>query len=125
MTRIKQVIVANEGLNMSPGKLAAQVAHASIGAFEIADKDHIDAWKRAGVTKVVLGGKSEQHLIEIYKLAIQGYLAVSLIADEGRTEIPSGSITAVAIGPAPEAEINKITSSLPLYGKVNDALLQS
>ncbi len=31
--KTKQVIVVNKNLNMGPGKLAAQVAHASMGAL--------------------------------------------------------------------------------------------
>ena len=117
MVRIKQVIVAREDLNMSPGKLAAQVAHASIAAYEVADKDHIDAWKRAGVTKIVLGAGSEADLIEIYKRAVAAYLPTVIIADEGRTEVTPGTITACGIGPAPDEQINEITGKLNLYGK--------
>jgi PTH2 family peptidyl-tRNA hydrolase len=115
--RIKQVIIAREDLNMSPGKLAAQVAHASIAAYEIADKEHIDAWKRAGVTKVVLGVGSEATIIALYKVATSKYLPTSIVCDEGRTEVSPGTITVVGIGPAPEELINEVTGHLRLYGK--------
>ncbi len=104
---------------MSAGKLAAQVAHAAIAAYDVADKDHIEAWKRAGVTKVVLSARNERDLLTLYKQAVSEYLPTALIADEGRTEVRPGSITCVGIGPAPEDQINKITGSLRLYGKVD------
>lgn len=102
---------------MSAGKLAAQVAHAAIAAYEVADKDMVDAWKRAGVTKVVLECKSEKDLLSVYKRAISDYLPTSLICDEGRTEVEPGTITCVGIGPDKASDIDKITGSLPLYGK--------
>lgn len=102
---------------MSPGKLAAQAAHASLLAYDKADKDHVDEWKRSGVTKVVLGVSSEHHLIQLYKLAVSRYLCCSLIADEGRTEVTPGTITGLGIGPAPVEAIDEITGHLHLYGK--------
>ena len=117
MQRIKQVMVMREDLGMSPGKLAAQTAHASLAAYEVADKDHIDAWRRAGTTKVVLGIYGEYHLMNLYKKAVSHYLPVSIICDEGRTEVEPGTITGIGIGPAPVEEIDEITGLLQLYGK--------
>lgn len=102
---------------MSPGKLAAQVAHAAIAAYKVADPKNIDAWERAGVTKVVLECKGEKELLALYKHAVAEYLPTSIICDEGRTEVKPGSITCVAIGPASSDAINKVTGALALYGK--------
>jgi PTH2 family peptidyl-tRNA hydrolase len=113
---MKQVIIARTDLHMSPGKLAAQVAHAAIAAYKVADHKDIDAWERAGVTKVVLQCKGEKELLALYKQAVADYLPTSIICDEGRTEVKPGSITCVAIGPAKSEAINKITGALKLYG---------
>lgn len=102
---------------MSPGKLAAQTAHASLLAYDKADKDHIDEWKRSGTTKVVLGVYSEHHALQLYKLAVSRYLPATLIVDEGRTEVTPGTITGLGIGPAPAEQIDEITGHLRLYGK--------
>lgn len=113
--KIKQVLVMRKDLHMSAGKLAAQAAHASIGAYDHADKEHIDIWKREGVTKVVLSVSSEAKLLAIYKQAVAAYLPCVIIADEGRTEVDPGSITGVGIGPALAKDIDKITGSLKLW----------
>jgi PTH2 family peptidyl-tRNA hydrolase len=51
---MKQAIVARGDLGMSTGKLAAQVAHASLAAYERADDSAVAAWNRGVGTKVVL-----------------------------------------------------------------------
>lgn len=102
---------------MSPGKLAAQACHASLLAYDKAEHEIINAWKRSGVTKVVLGAFSEAEILELYKAGIAAYLPCALIADEGRTEVTPGTITGIGIGPAPVSEIDKITGHLKLYGK--------
>jgi PTH2 family peptidyl-tRNA hydrolase len=117
MSKMKQVMVMREDLDMSPGKLAAQTAHASLGAYDKAERQDIDAWKRTGTTKVVLSGWSEQELLDLYKEAVSKYLPASIIADEGRTEVDPGTITGVGIGPAPADTIDFITGHLKLYGK--------
>lgn len=112
--KLKQVLILRNDLDMSPGKLASQAAHASIGAYEVSDINDIDAWKRAGVTKIVLRVDSEEELVRIYKLAVAMELPTSLIADEGRTEIMPGSLTAVGIGPADSMLIDQVTGCLRL-----------
>lgn len=116
--KMKQVIILREDLGMSPGKAAAQACHASIAAYEVSDIADIDEWKRNGVTKIVLGVHNEQALVKLYKLAVANELSCSLIADEGRTEISPGSITAVGIGPALASDIDEVTGHMHLYGKI-------
>lgn len=115
--KMKQVIVMREDLKMSPGKLAAQACHASLGAYNKADKDHIDEWNRSGTTKVVLGVFAEDQLISLFRRAVASYLACVLVADEGRTEVTPGTITGLGIGPASSDQIDEITGHLRLYGK--------
>jgi len=115
--KYKQVIVVREDIKMSKGKLAAQVAHASVIASEIARREHEEWWRywwREGQKKVVLGVKSEEELMEIYTKAKHAGLPTSLVEDMGLTEIPPGTRTAVGIGPAPEELIDNITGHLKL-----------
>jgi PTH2 family peptidyl-tRNA hydrolase len=109
---MKQVIVVRKDLKMSPGKMAAQVAHASVEASERSKwkKD----WMRDSQKKTVLKCETEEELHTLYDQAKRSGLPVSMIADAGRTELPSGTVTCVGIGPAPEEEIDKITGKLKL-----------
>ena len=108
----KQAIIVRKDLKMSAGKIAAQVAHASVEAWKKADKKIRDAWEREGAKKVVLQAQNEKELLELKKKS--GKLPTALIRDAGLTEIPPGTITCLAIGPAREEEIDKLTGSLKL-----------
>ena len=59
---MKQAIVARTDLGMGRGKLAAQVAHASLSAYESADDSTRSEWKSGGQKKVVLKGAGESEL---------------------------------------------------------------
>jgi PTH2 family peptidyl-tRNA hydrolase len=114
----KQVIVARTDLNLSPGKLAAQVAHAAVNATKRAREDSpewYDDWMTGQYTKVVLAGDNEAHLRALAEAADENALPRSLVSDAGRTEIESGTVTALAIGPAPEGDIDRVTGNLSLY----------
>lgn len=114
---IKQVIIVRTDLEMSIGKTAAQACHASVMASDIAKNKNAkwhNEWKLTGQKKVVLAVDSATKLNDKYKEAKGMKLPAEVVRDAGMTELKPGTKTAVAIGPAPENEIDKITGSLPL-----------
>ncbi len=114
---VKQVIVIREDLKLSIGKLAVQVAHASLEASEIAKRKNPGIWylwRIKGSKKVVVKCKNLSELNTIYDKALQLSLPVTRIQDAGLTEIPPGTVTAVGIGPYYTNIIDKVTGSLPL-----------
>ena len=112
---MKQAIVARADLNMGAGKLAAQVAHASLSAYEDATENDQTAWKGEGQTKVVLKGESESQLFKLAERAGRDGLPHAIVRDAGRTQLEPGTVTALAIGPASEAAVDAITGDLSLY----------
>ncbi len=111
----KQVIVVREDLNMSPGKLAAQVAHAAVSSFIKTEKTRPDwarSWLQEGQKKVVLKVKDKDALLALYS-SIQD-IPCELIMDAGRTELEPGTLTCIGIGPAPELDLDRYTGRLPL-----------
>jgi PTH2 family peptidyl-tRNA hydrolase len=103
-------LFANRDLGMSPGKLAAQVAHAAVEAYRLSDSldrgigDHQrkhalrDAWYNGGhYTKLVMLAEDTEQLHHIkHYIEERGY-QTKLIVDEGRTEIESFSATALGV----------------------------
>lgn len=91
-------IIANKGLEMSPGKLAAQVAHAAVEAYKISDDDMIQEWEKGGhYCKIVLSVSSEFRLWAAKHYIESRYFDTELIIDEGRTEIDAFSPTALGV----------------------------
>ena len=109
---MKQAILVRSDLGMSPGKIAAQSSHASVEAVLQSDKKKIEAWKKEGMTKVVLKVKNESELLELKDQAKGMGLVAVVITDAGRTEIEPGTKTCVGIGPDDEEKINKVTGKL-------------
>ncbi len=113
----KQAIILRTDLKMSTGKKVAQGCHAAVVAVELAQKYHTryyERWKQEGQKKIVLKVGSEEELLELYNEAKRVGLPCSLIQDAGLTQIPAGSKTAVAIGPALSKEVDKLTNRLKL-----------
>ncbi len=111
---MKQVIIVNEALRLPCGKLAAQVAHASIGAFLAADHAAQVEWLSSGMTKVVLACESAEALRALQDLATAAALPEFLVADAGRTVVAAGTVTCLGIGPAADQAISAITGALKL-----------
>ena len=111
---MKQVIVVNEALRLPRGKLAAQVAHASVAALLGASNDDIRQWLDDGMPKVVLHADDEAQLADLEREASGAGLPVALIRDAGRTVVAPGTTTCLGIGPAPDAAIDTVTGRLAL-----------
>lgn len=111
---MKQTIAVRTDLGMGDGKLAAQVAHASLKAYENADSSVAGDWKRSGATKVVVAVGSEDELTELEREARAANLPHALVRDAGRTQIESGTATALGVGPAADDKVDAVTGGLSL-----------
>ncbi len=112
---MKQVIIARADLGMGEGKLAAQVAHASLQAYEEADGKTQREWKGGGQKKVVLQADSESELFELSEKARLEGLPNAVVRDAGHTQLEPGTATALAVGPANEEAVDAVTGELSLY----------
>jgi PTH2 family peptidyl-tRNA hydrolase len=112
---MKQAIVARADLGMGEGKLAAQVAHASLQAYEEADQSAAREWKGSGQKKVVLRAEGESELFELAERAGVENLPHALVRDAGHTQLDPGTATALAVGPASENRVDAVTGELSLY----------
>lgn len=112
---MKQAIVARRDIGMGEGKLAAQVAHASLMAFQNAGPEAQSAWKGEGQTKIVLGVDSEAELFELADVAKREGLPHAVVRDAGRTQLDPGTVTALAVGPGKDNVVDKVTGDLSLY----------
>ena len=127
---VKQVIVIRRDLNMSAGKLAAQVSHASMAPIfnqmeihndreeailSIPENSAIEQWFKGSFAKIVVYVKSEQALLNVYEKAQKKSLPCALIKDEGRTEFNEPTHTCVGIGPCYPEDLDGITNKLRLF----------
>jgi peptidyl-tRNA hydrolase, PTH2 family len=101
-------------LKLPRGKLAAQVAHASVAALLEATADARRCWIEDGMPKVVLRGDTEQQLLELEAAAENAGLPNALIRDAGHTVVAAGTITCLGLGPASIAAIDALTRDLKL-----------
>ena len=111
---MKQVIVVNKALKLPKGKLAAQVAHGSVGAFLETHPDDQQAWIDEGMPKIVLSAPGEEDLLRLEEAARERGLPACLIEDAGRTVVPEGTITCLGLGPAPDDLLDALTGDLKL-----------
>jgi len=111
---MKQAIVVRTDIGMGKGKLAAQAAHASLSAYEKADDRARKRWKNGGQKKVVLKASSERDVYELSEIADHEGLANAVIRDAGHTQLEPGTVTALAVGPAEEDAVDRVTGDLSL-----------
>lgn len=83
-------------------------------AAEHADKGIKKNWFMEGQKKVVLKAPSERALYELKVHAEQAGISTSLVQDAGLTEVAPGTVTALGLGPAKSADLDRLTGGLPL-----------
>jgi PTH2 family peptidyl-tRNA hydrolase len=113
----KQVIIVRRDISMGTGKIAAQVAHAAVlGAEKVKAfrREWFNLWFDRGQAKVVVKVKNIEELMNVRERAEELNLPVVQVRDSGLTQIPSGTITCIGIGPAPSDLIDKVTIELKL-----------
>ena len=111
----KMVIIAND-IEMSCGKLAAQVAHAAVECAIMAYKKKrriFKKWRNEGAKKIVVVA-NEDEILMLEEKARKMKITTAMIRDAGLTELPPNTLTALAIGPDEEEKIDLLTKHLPL-----------
>ena len=112
---IKMVVVVRTDLDMGRGKLAAQVAHAAVTAALDSAGTAVGAqWLEDGQPKVVVRADDEAHLVTVVEAAVSARLPVATVRDAGRTQLPAGTLTCAALGPADDRAVDAVTGDLRL-----------
>jgi len=112
---MKLALVVRTDLDMGRGKIAAQVAHAAVAAVLHGLGGAVfHRWLEDGQPKVVLKVPDENALNDVVGHARAAGLPVEVVHDAGRTQIPSGTLTCCAIGPATDERIDAVTAGLGL-----------
>lgn len=121
MQNLKQIVVVNKALNMPIGKLATQVAHASLMSLlsnvdlynPEFDKIQLD-WLTGIYKKIVVYVKSEEKLLSIYSKAAQKGIPCYIVKDEALTVFDEPTFTCVGLGPTIDEDFIGITDKLQL-----------
>lgn len=111
---MKQIMVVRTDLKMGKGKIAAQCCHGAIGAYKKSSSNKIKKWESESYAKVVLKVKTLEELNELKNLADKKGIANYLVVDAGRTQIPTSTVTVLALGPDEDEILDKLTGDLKL-----------
>ncbi|MGG4434397.1 aminoacyl-tRNA hydrolase [Priestia megaterium] len=104
-----QYYIVNKELEMSAGKVAAQVGHVATEiAVHLHDDSTFEEWFNNNQKKIILKGKEK----DLLKLIEQGFY---YIRDNGLTEIPANSLTVVGLPPMKRSEAQLYIKRLQLY----------
>lgn len=110
----KQIILIRHDLKLPKGKMAVQSAHAAVEAVLKSDKEKIKKWRSEGSKKIALRVQNKEELYRYIQQAKDLGITTSVITDAGRTVIEPGTVTAGAIGPEKEEDVDKITKDLKM-----------
>ncbi|XP_075213848.1 peptidyl-tRNA hydrolase 2, mitochondrial-like [Lycorma delicatula] len=111
-------LIVNSSLKMGKGKIAAQCGHAIISLCKKANKNSkklLKEWIEEGQDITLFTVNSSENFDDLMQMAEMESLNQCVIADAGRTQIKSGSLTVMGLGPADIETINRVVGQLPLY----------
>jgi len=112
----KQVILVRTDLEMTPGKLAVQINHATAMAVMRAGVKARERWMKNAIKVVIVAVDNLEELVELdYRLEAERGIPHYLATDLGMTEFDGPIQTCLAVGPAPAKAINKYTAKYNLF----------
>ncbi|KAJ2529395.1 hypothetical protein GGH20_002248 [Coemansia sp. RSA 1937] len=114
----KMVLVVRTDLKMTGGKVASQCAHATLECFRRALKyapEILKVWEYMGQAKITVKCRSQSEMEELEANARKLGLVTHMFKDDGRTQVASGALTVLGVGPGPISVIDKVTGHLKLY----------
>lgn len=115
----KMVFVVRNDLGMTKGKVASQCAHAALLCNKIAIEncpESVKLWSLSGQAKIALKleGNCEKEILKLANKANELGVVNALVRDAGRTQIQTGTITVLGLGPSPAKTIDQISGHLKL-----------
>lgn len=114
----KLVVVVRGDLQVSVGKIAAQVGHVATDAMNTCfdcKPSVLLKWMMDGQKKVVVKAPNMSVINDIISKAESSGMCTSVIHDAGRTEVEPDTVIAVGIGPDAESKFVGITDKLRLF----------
>tara|TARA_B100000579_G_scaffold435285_1_gene458159 strand:- start:106 stop:525 length:420 start_codon:yes stop_codon:yes gene_type:complete len=114
---IKMIFIVNSELKMGKGKIAAQVGHAAVSStLKSGEKNPelLEAWLASGQKKICVKGEDAGHLLQLEKQCKEIGITAVKIHDAGHTQIPTGSLTVLSLGPDMESILDKVSGDLKL-----------
>jgi PTH2 family peptidyl-tRNA hydrolase len=114
MTSLSILIVARSDIGMRKGKTSAQSVHAALGLYK-SNADELKKFIFNDVRRVVtVKVTGLEALREVERKAQEQGLPTYTQVDEGLTQVEPGSATVLAVGPAEDKIINKLSSTFKL-----------
>jgi PTH2 family peptidyl-tRNA hydrolase len=115
----KQTILIRTDLDMSCGKKAVQIAHASVMGMCKAPESIAKSWRENGMRKIVLKVPGIKALTDIVQKATRCGLNAAIVVDAGLTQLEPGTTTAVGFEPLSEdsekcKDLTRLTADLKL-----------
>jgi PTH2 family peptidyl-tRNA hydrolase len=117
--QLSMALLVRNDLEMTPGKVAVQCAHAAVDCSLQARKiipQIFEMWRNTGSRKICLAALDEEDILYWKEKCNEVGLVHSLVRDAGRTEVPSETITVLGVGPAHKTSLDDLFSNLDLYG---------
>ncbi|PSN49706.1 Peptidyl-tRNA hydrolase 2 [Blattella germanica] len=104
---------------MGKGKVAAQCAHAAVRCYQNALQkapEVLKVWEITGQPKIVVKPEQdgEECLLQLYEKARSLGLTAAIVRDAGKTQVDSGTVTVVGIGPGQSNIVDQVTKHLKL-----------
>lgn len=105
--------VVRTDLNMSRGKIATQVGHATTELVLYGNHNKCDEWyTNHNQTKIILTINNFDELDSILCRLLEKKLFVAQVHDIGKTEVPENTFTCIGVGPIERKSVQKILSGL-------------